>query len=78
MDATERLRSYRRYVYEAGGIKRADGRSSVAVDDKILEMARKTDFEISRLRRCQIPYALLFGLGDHWKKRVCCKKLQTL
>ncbi len=43
--------SYRRYVYEAGGIKRADGSSSVTVDEKILEKERKTDFEISRLRR---------------------------
>ena len=51
MDAAERLRSYRRYVYEAGGLKRADGRSSATVDEKILEKERKTDFEISRLRR---------------------------
>ena len=51
MGAVERLRSYRRYVYEAGGIKRADGSSSVTVDEKILEKERKTDFEISRLRR---------------------------
>ena len=51
MDAAERLRSYRRYVYEAGGIKRADGSSSVTVDKKILEKERKTDFEISRLRK---------------------------
>ena len=51
MDAAEKLRSYRRYVYEAGGIKRADGTSSAAVDEKILEKERNTDFEISRLRR---------------------------
>jgi hypothetical protein len=51
MDATERLRSYRRYVYEAGGIKHADGSSSATVDEKILEKERKTDFEISRLRK---------------------------
>ena len=51
MDAAERLRSYRRYVSEAGGVKRADGSSSATVDEKILEKERKTDFEISRLRR---------------------------
>ena len=51
MDAAERLRSYRRYVYEAGGMKRADGRSSATVDEKILEKEHNTDFEISRLRR---------------------------
>ena len=49
MDAAERLRSYRRYVFEAGGIKHADGSSSVTMDEKILEKERKTDFEISRL-----------------------------
>ena len=32
-------------------IKRADGASSATVDEKILEKERKTDFEISRLRR---------------------------
>jgi hypothetical protein len=26
----------------------------------------------------QIPHPLLFGLGDRWNKRVCCKKLQTI
>ncbi len=51
LDAAERLQSYRRYVYEAGGIKRADGSSSATVDEKILEKERKTDFEISRLRK---------------------------
>ena len=51
MVAEERLRRYRRYVYEAGGIKRAAGSSSVTVDEKIFEKERETDFEISRLRR---------------------------
>ena len=32
-------------------IKRADGASSATVDEKILEKERKTDSEISRLRR---------------------------
>ena len=51
MDAAERFRSYRRYVYEVEDIKRADGSSSVTVDEKILEKERKIDFEISKLRR---------------------------
>ena len=32
-------------------MKRADGRSSATVDEKILEKEHYTDFEISRLRR---------------------------
>ena len=47
----ERLRRYRRYVYEAGAIKRSDGKSSIAIDEKVLEKERKTDFEITRLHR---------------------------
>ncbi len=58
MDKAERLRSYRRYVYESGDIKRADGRSSATVDEKIVEKERKTNIEISRLRkfRCRTRY----------------------
>lgn len=51
MDAEERLKHFRRYVYEAGGMQRADGKSCVAVDERILEKERKTDFQVSRLRR---------------------------
>lgn len=47
----ERLRRYRRYVYEAGAIKRSDGKSSIAIDEKVLEKERKTDFKITRLHR---------------------------
>jgi REP element-mobilizing transposase RayT len=47
----ERLRRYLRYVYEAGAIKRSDGKSSIAIDEKILEKERKTDFKITRLHR---------------------------
>jgi len=51
MDSSERLRRYRRYVYEAGALKRADGKSSTTIDKKVLEKERKTDFEITRLHR---------------------------
>lgn len=51
MDSSERLRRYRRYVYEAGALKRADGKSSSTIDKKVIEKERKTDFEITRLQR---------------------------
>jgi len=51
MDSSERLRRYKRYVYETGALKRADGKSSTTIDKKVLEKERKTDFEITRLQR---------------------------
>jgi putative transposase len=51
MDAKERLRRYRRYVYEAGALKRSDGRSSTTIDEKILKKERKTDFNTTRVYR---------------------------
>ena len=45
----ERIRRYRRYVYEAGAINRSgqDARVKV-IGDKILEKERKREFELSR------------------------------
>jgi hypothetical protein len=44
----ERIRSYRRYVYEAGAINQpAKGKVKV-IKDKVLEKERKRDFELSR------------------------------
>ncbi len=55
MDADERLRRYRRYVYESGGVRRSDGKPGATIDKKIVEKERKADFEITRLHRfrCQ-------------------------
>ncbi|CAB1071438.1 hypothetical protein D1AOALGA4SA_1235 [Olavius algarvensis Delta 1 endosymbiont] len=67
LDAKERLRSYRRYVYEVGAINRPDkgkapeeyaplsqvnstGQAKV-IDDKVVKKERKSEFEISRIRR---------------------------
>jgi REP element-mobilizing transposase RayT len=44
----ERIRRYRRYVYEVGAVNRpAKGRSKV-IGDRILEKERKREFELSR------------------------------
>ncbi len=51
MSVAERLRRYRRYVYEAGGIK-APGKSQTnVIDSRILEKERGNNFEISRTDR---------------------------
>jgi REP element-mobilizing transposase RayT len=51
LDAEERLRGYRRYVYEAGAINRPDKMQAKVIDDKVVAKERKNEFEISRIRR---------------------------
>ncbi len=51
MNAKERLRRYRRYVYEKGAIKHPDNSQSGAIDEKVLEKERGNDFEINRINR---------------------------
>ncbi len=51
LNAKERLRRYRRYVYQAGGLRRYDSRSPKRIDEKVLEKERKADFETTRLYR---------------------------
>jgi putative transposase len=47
----ERIRRYRRYVYEAGAISRPDKMQAKVINDKLVEKERKKDFEISRISR---------------------------
>jgi REP element-mobilizing transposase RayT len=47
----ERIRRYRRYVYEAGAISRPDKRQAKVIEDKVVAKERKKDFEISRIDR---------------------------
>jgi len=44
----ERLRRYRRYVYEAAALKRSRGKSCKMIDEKIIEKESKTDFKNTR------------------------------
>jgi len=47
----ERIRRYRRYVYEAGAISRPDKMQAKVIDDSVVAKERKKDFEISRISR---------------------------
>jgi hypothetical protein len=47
----ERIRRYRRYVYEAGAINRPDKMQAKVIDDKVVAKERKKEFEISRISR---------------------------
>jgi putative transposase len=47
----ERIRRYRRYVYEAGAINRPDKMQAKVIDDKVVAKERAKEFEISRISR---------------------------
>jgi REP element-mobilizing transposase RayT len=47
----ERIRRYRRYVYEAGALNRPDKMQAGVIDPKVVAKERKKGFEISRISR---------------------------
>jgi hypothetical protein len=47
----ERIRRYRRYVYEAGAINRPDKMQSKVIDEKVVAKERQKEFEINRISR---------------------------
>ncbi len=51
MDENERLKRYRRYVYEAGALKRPDKDFAKTIDKAILEKEREAEFNIGRIQR---------------------------
>jgi REP element-mobilizing transposase RayT len=51
LDAEERLKLYRQYVYEAGAVDRSEKRSADVIDSSVLKRERKNDFEIKRVQR---------------------------
>jgi REP element-mobilizing transposase RayT len=51
LDAKERLRSYRRYVYEAGAIDRSGKPAAGVIDENVLDKEQKKEFKISRVDR---------------------------
>ena len=47
----ERVRRYRRYIYEAGAINRPDKMEAKVIADAVLEKVRNREFELSRSDR---------------------------
>jgi hypothetical protein len=47
----ERIRRYRRYVYEAGAVNRPEKGKTKVIGDRILESERRREFELSRSDR---------------------------
>jgi len=51
LDAEERLKRYRRYVYEAGAVDRSEKPAAGVIDKNILGKERKNNFDLKRIRR---------------------------
>jgi len=51
LDSEERLKRYRRYVYEAGAVDRSDKPAAGVIDSNVLEKERKNDFDLKRIQR---------------------------
>jgi REP element-mobilizing transposase RayT len=51
LDTEERLKHYRRYVYETGAVNRSEKPSSRVIDSGVLAKERKDDFELKRVQR---------------------------
>ena len=51
LDAEERLKRYRRYVYEAGAVDRSGNLVTKVIDNSVLDNERKNDFELKRIKR---------------------------
>jgi REP element-mobilizing transposase RayT len=47
----ERIRRYRRYVYEAGAINRPNKKQAKVIGDKVIAKERNKEFEINRITR---------------------------
>ena len=47
----ERIRRYRRYVYEAGAVNRSGKPQAAVIDEKIIAKERKNNFKVSRIDR---------------------------
>jgi hypothetical protein len=51
IDAQERLKRYRRYVYEAGALNRPDKGQAKVIDNATLKNERKKNYEIRKIER---------------------------
>ena len=51
VDSEERLKRYRRCVYEAGAIDRSEKPAAGVIDENVLDKERKKEFKISRVDR---------------------------
>jgi len=51
VDSEEKLKRYRRYVYDAGALGRSGKTGAGVIDNSVLKKERKKDFELKRIQR---------------------------
>jgi hypothetical protein len=51
LDARERLKHYRRYVYEAGSLNQPEKGTVKVIEDKVVDKERSREFELSKSDR---------------------------
>ena len=72
----ERIRRYRRYVYEAGALNRPDKMQAGVIDPKIVAKERKKGFEISRISRFRYRTRYFTDSGIIGSKEFVAEKYQ--
>ena len=72
----ERIRSYRRYVYEAGAINRANKMQIRVINEKIVAKECKKEFEISRISRFRYRSRYFTDSGIIGSKQFVSEKYQ--
>ena len=72
----ERIRRYRRYVYEAGSINRPEKGKTKVIGDRILEKERNREFELSRSDRFRYRTRYFTDSGIIGSKEFVAEKYQ--
>jgi REP element-mobilizing transposase RayT len=76
LDAKERLKRYRRYVYEAGSLSRPEKGNIKVIEDKVLEKERSREFELSKSDRFKYRTRYFTDAGIIGSKQFVSKNYQ--
>ena len=74
----ERIRRYRRYVYEAGSLNRPEKGNVKVIEDKMLEKERRREFELSRSDRFRYRTRYFTDSGIIGSKEFVADKLSAV
>ncbi len=72
----ERLRRYRRFVYEAAALKRSRGKSCIMIDEKIIAKESKTDIKNTRAYKFRYRTRYVSDSGIIGSKAFVSRKYQ--
>lgn len=71
LDAEERLKRYRRYVYEAGALDHPQKGQGRVIKNDMVEHERKNDFELNRIRRFRYRTRYFTDSGNYRYQIIC-------